>query len=165
MDTKLLLDSFTAICGALAGVYQWWNTRFRSRLKTDLEILKSLEPLGQEEANYKIVKAYIDATITKAYACGHSKTSNQAGEAYPVNLIDLIFCVLFFLGSILWIWRIAEVGVVWWRILISSGFAFVGFIALFNVIHKRHVTQVVKNGDVNNKEQVNSNQQSGTTPV
>ncbi len=158
VDAKFLLDSFTAICGALAGVYQWWNTRFRSRLKTDLEILKSLEPLGQEEANYKIVKSYIDATITKAYACGLSKKSNQTDEAYQVNVLDLIFCILFFSGSILWIWEIAEVGLVWWRILISSGFAFVGFIALFNVIHKRHVTQGVKNWDANKQEQVNNDQ-------
>ena len=155
VNGKLLLDSFTVICGALAGVYQWWNTRFRSRLKTDLEILKSLEPLGQKEANYKIVKAYIDATITKAYACGHPKKSNRVGiaEAYRVNVIDLFFCVLFLLSSILWIWEIGEVGLVWWRILISSGFAFVGFIALFNVIHKRHVTQGIENCDANRQEQ------------
>lgn len=147
VDWKLLLETFSVICGALAGVYQWWNTRFRSKLKTDLEILKSLESLGQEENSYKIVKAYIDATITKAYACGHSKKSNRIGfaESHQVNVVDLFFCLLFLVGSALWLWEIFEAGLVWWRVLISIGFAFVGFIALFNVVHKRHVSQSVKN--------------------
>ena|SRR5215213_1647420 len=95
-DWKLVLDALTIFGGALAWAYQWWNARFRSQLKGDFEILKSLEPLGQEEDNYRIVKAHIDATIAKAYACGRVRGSNQVArdESSHINRMDLILCII-----------------------------------------------------------------------
>jgi hypothetical protein len=146
INWKLLLDALTIFGGALAWGYQWWNARFRSQLKGDFEILKSLEPLGQDEDNYRIVKAHIDATIAKAYACGRVRESNQVirGEPSHINRIDLILSIIFLLGSALWTRELIEVGINWWRILIALGFASSGLGALFNVIHKNRVSKNVE---------------------
>lgn len=145
-DWKLALDALTIFGGALAWAYQWWNARFRSQLKADFEILKLLEPLGQEEDNYRIVKAHIDATIAKAYACGRPRGANQESreEANHINTADLVLGIIFLFGSVLWTWELLEVGINWWRILIAVGFAFSGLGALFKVMHKKRVSQNVE---------------------
>lgn len=145
-DWRLLLDAFTIFGGALAWVYQWWNVRFRSQLKSDFEILKLLAPIGQEESNYRIVKAHIDATIVKAYACGRHRRVSQTGkgETSHLNIVDLTLAIIFLVGSIVWTVELIEVEITWWRILIAVGFAFSGLGAFFNVMHKRRVSQSVE---------------------
>lgn len=139
VDLNSLLSALTAITGALASVYQWWNTRLRKRLKDDLEILKSLESIDSRNENYCMVSRYIDYTITKAYACGHLTDKGRAsfsGKRH-INVIDLRLGILFGVVSLLWIAEILWVGLTWWRILIATAFAIVGFVAFFNVLHKR----------------------------
>jgi hypothetical protein len=140
---KLMLDGLTIFGGAFAWAYQWWNVRFRTQLKADFEILKSLEGVGKEQDNYRIVKAHIDETIAKAYACGRAKKSNQSKMSNHVNRIDLTFSLVFLSSSALWIWELILLGPNWWRALIALGFAFSGIVALFNVLHKRTVSRKV----------------------
>src|ERR1051325_10648747 len=116
--SKLSIDTLTIIGGALAWIYQFWNTRFRTQLKADFEILKTLETLGHEAQNYKIVKTHIDNTISKAYACGHSQIYKTA--RWHVNLIDLIFGICFLSVFVVWIVQLFKFGSVWWRVLIAA---------------------------------------------
>lgn len=142
LEWRVFLDTFSVVAVPLAGLYQWWNARFRSQLKADFEILESLASLGREEDNYKIVKAHVDSTITKAYACGRSPDSNQPNPNH-VNRVDFILSAVFFLGAALWTWELVGVGINWRRILIAVGFAFSGLFALVNVLHKKAVSQKV----------------------
>jgi hypothetical protein len=143
INWKLSLDALSIFGGALAWVYQYRNVRFRGELKADLEILKALEDLDKEKENHRIVKAHIDATISRAYAYGHSRKANQANRTIHINRIDFGFGLIFLLSAGLWTWELIVSGVDWSRVLIAGGFAICGIIALFNAWHKRGVTKTL----------------------
>jgi hypothetical protein len=142
---KLSIETLSIVVGALASVYQLWNARFRTQLKSDLDILKSLMAFDNEDENSKILKAHIDYTIGKAYACG-SKHSSHTSKTAHINRMDLGFGLLFLILFILWMGETLEFGNTWWRILLAGAFAFSCMLALLNVVHKRGVSQKVALG-------------------
>ena len=68
-DYDLALKISGVIITAVGGIYQWRTLRFRSRLKTDLEILKLYKEAGGSESSdsYKALKKQIEITMNKAY--------------------------------------------------------------------------------------------------
>lgn len=142
-DVQLLVQIYTVFAGSLAGLYQWWNGKFRSELKADFEILRSLQELSHDDANYLIVKAHIDATISKAYACGRNTKMNgvSAGKFFHLNWVDVMCFLVFLGGAVLWSVELFDGGISWRRVLLTAGFAFSTLMAVFRILHKRRVAK------------------------
>ena len=137
-DLETIFKALSIVGGALAWLYQWRNLRFRSNLKADLEILRSLESLGSEERNYKILKAHIDSTIVQAYSSSHTKNVNKERK------FDYIFSGIFLILSILWTIYAAKDEFMWWEVLIASFFAIVCISALFDGIIRKQTHKSLK---------------------
>jgi hypothetical protein len=137
ISADTILKFITILGGAWAWLYQWRNLRFRSNLKTDLEILKSLEPSGKEEREYKILKAHINTIIAKAYSGAHPQKRRK------LYWFDLFQGLLFLTGSFAWTVDALAGGLdlksEWWRLLIALLFAFVGFASILNGLNRKHV--------------------------
>jgi hypothetical protein len=99
----------------IGGVYQWRSFRFRSKLKSDLEILKSYRELVGEDKNYEAIKIHINETIAKAYPTETYKKKR------PLNKGALFLFILSVLSSLFWL-----------NALIKGGFGFLVFL-LFSI--------------------------------
>jgi hypothetical protein len=120
---ELALKVAAVLIGVLGSFYQLRNLRISSRssIKTDMEILKMLEPT---DPNYKIVKRSIDSSIKNIY-----KTDEQKTRIYSPT--DFIFGVLFMVGFSIWTYYLSRDGFSYWSIL--TGFAaFAGFGGILN---------------------------------
>lgn len=145
MEGKDAFDLAIKIAGvigaAFAWLYQWHIFRFRSKLKDDLEILKSYKDLSFHDRSFEILKANIDRTIVKAYlGDGHE-------ESARFNKLEWTLGGLFLSISIIWTWYSIQYYpnengfTAWWRVLIAIFFAFTGLAALWNAYEKKRVKE------------------------
>jgi hypothetical protein len=141
-DAFDLAIKITGVIGAaFAWLYQWHIFRFRSKLKDDLDILKSYKDLSFQDRSFEILKANIDRTIIKAYS-----GDGQDGSAKFYKL-DWILGGFFLLISIIWTWYSIQYYpnengfTAWWRVLIAVFFAFTGLGAFWNAYEKKRVKE------------------------
>lgn len=106
----LILKALALAAGAIASFFQIRNLlpRSRSTLKTDLEILRLLDPT---DPNYAVVRAQIDATVKATYR-------TDEGRFRVYNWTDLIWGTLLFVlmtMGLLYVFRERE-GFTWWYV-------------------------------------------------
>ena len=131
VDGDLIVKAAGVILTAIGGIYQWRNLRFRSKLKSDLEILKLYEAYGADSPQYQALRNSIDATIEKTYS------PREQGILGKEKLPDLLLGIFFLIGSILWVTYGVQTGIPWWRVLVAVAFAFIGVGGLLNAFSTR----------------------------
>ncbi|HYG11977.1 MAG TPA: hypothetical protein VD835_18665 [Pyrinomonadaceae bacterium] len=63
MDRDIALKVTGVIFTVVGGLRHWRNIKFRSNLKSDLEILKLYEAHGTDNPNFKALKSHVDKTM------------------------------------------------------------------------------------------------------
>jgi hypothetical protein len=110
LDFELLLKISAAIIGAVGLLYQLRNLRltFRSSIKTDLEILKMLEP---NDPNYEIVRENINDSIKRVYGDPNKKRFKiySQGDFYGGLMCSIMFSY--------WTYYLCQDGFSFWGLL------------------------------------------------
>lgn len=121
MNWELLLKTLGIIVGVVASLYKLRRIAPKSRsvLRTDLEILKLLEP---SDPNYPILKSHIDVKISNIY---HHIPLEVSKRFKVYNWYTFIFGIIMFLGFSIWTVYLVKDGFSWWALLTGS-FAFAG---------------------------------------
>jgi hypothetical protein len=129
MNWALIVQTLGIVIGGGISFYQVRNLLPGSRatLKADLEILKLLEP---QEANYKLVKAHIDASLQRIYPLTNETGGKPAKVIDKVLLGYFIVHTLIFVGWTLYILRNGFSG---WG-LVTTAFAIVGMLGFIGVL-------------------------------
>ena len=107
-----VLQVLGIVGGAVISAYKVLQLRkdSRSHLKTDLTILKSLDPT---DPNYRVVKAHVDATITKLYSPpGTSRLKDLVADPF-----SLVLGIAMFIGFGIWSAYLFRNGFSWWGVL------------------------------------------------
>jgi hypothetical protein len=125
INWELILKAAGIVVGAIVSLYQISHLLFSSRstLKSDLEILKLIDP---SDPSYSLVKAHIDATVLRVYPTKSDSPSDK-DEKFGWGLF---FCmVAFTIGFTAWTIHLIRVGSVGWAV--STGvFAVIGGLAV-----------------------------------
>lgn len=124
IDFELLLKVTAAVIGVVGVIYQLRNLRlrFRSSIKTDLEILKMIEPT---DPNFEIVQTNINESIKKVYG---DPTKKKFKVYNPPDFYGgLLWCI----GFTYWTYHLCKDGFSFWS-LITGFFAFAGLGGIIN---------------------------------
>jgi hypothetical protein len=132
MKWELILQAVGLTVGAVLSIIQLRNLTpgSRSTLKTDLEILRLLEP---SDANYPIVKAVVDRSVTRIYPALSQATKGTLKVTSWRNLYYGVFCVLVYVS---WTLQNFSHGFSWWGV-VTSFFVLVGFNMVINAFNER----------------------------
>jgi hypothetical protein len=137
IDFELLLKITAAIIGGVGLLYQLRNLRltFRSSIKTDLEILKMLEPT---DPNYNIVSTSINESIRKVYG-DPNKTRFKI-----YNPVDFYLGLFWSIGFTYWTYYLCHDGFSFWGLL--TGFsAFAGIGGVLNGLEPKKLNPETEN--------------------
>jgi len=120
-DWDLTLRAVGVLVGAVATIYQLTKLkpRLRTTLKTDLEILKLLDP---KDPNYGVVQAHVDRSIQQIYAREAPESAGRGLQVY--NWGTLVFGLLLAGGFIFWTVYLVKDGFTPWALL--TGFFALG---------------------------------------
>ena len=131
IDWDLVVKAVGAIVGVFVSLYQLRNIkpRLRSTLKTDVELLKNLEPGG---LSHQTVKEHIDYMIQRLYQSDREKTGSRF-KIYSWS--DFTLGIIFLPGFLVWSIYLFRDGFNWWG-LVTAFFAFAGFGGIVNSLDK-----------------------------
>lgn len=125
LDWELILAAFSVFAGT--GIAYWKmdkiTPKFRSKLKTDLEILSLIT--DKHSDNYYKIKNSIDKEIDEIYS--KDKRYKKQVDGYGILGWYLIFLLFFIIIEILLI----KFQLTWW-LVVPGFFLFISFVAIFS---------------------------------